>query len=350
MRVRGGQVWGPGHTGVPARLGRAGTAGQGAFCPPRGGKGKLPLSPPCSPPPPPLPESLLLKYSNDFRCGAGEGEAEIPSGDERAADNEAAKSPALPPPAWPGEAWHGSAQLSTARHGTARHSMAWHGTIWHGTIQHGTARHGTIWHGTIRHGTALHGPAPCTSVSPACALSPRAGCSEPPLPLILQPKPPAAPQTPPAAAREPPAPPGCAPAPGTNPKASPPGSWREPPQPARGIGHPQIPGMGAPQEPVPQDPWTGHPGVLRKGHPALQPLAEPTGTHGDSGMVTAGVPLSHPTRVGITNPHPGVPPAGHGALGMEGGSWGHSDVPATCPPRGSVLGEEREQGQGEGGR
>lgn len=58
---------------------------------------------------PPL-RAFFLKYSNDFRRGAGEGEAEIPFGDERAVDNEATKSAARPPPAWPCWAWYGTAQ------------------------------------------------------------------------------------------------------------------------------------------------------------------------------------------------------------------------------------------------
>lgn len=60
---------------------------------------------------PPL-KAFFLKYSNYFRHGAGEGKAEIPSGDERAADNEAAESPARPPlrgPAGPGTAQYGTA-------------------------------------------------------------------------------------------------------------------------------------------------------------------------------------------------------------------------------------------------
>lgn len=63
--------------------------------------------------------SLLLKYSNDFRCGVGEGEAEIPSGDERAADNGAAKSLALPLSAQPHQTRHGTAWNDITRHSTA---------------------------------------------------------------------------------------------------------------------------------------------------------------------------------------------------------------------------------------
>lgn len=86
--------------------------------------------------------------------------------------------------------------------------------------------------------------------------------------------------------------------------------------------------------------------MLRKGHPALQPLAEPTGTRGDSGTVTAGVPRSHPTRVGIPNPHPRVPPAGYGALGMEG--WlGTLGCPCPMAPPWQRFG--RGAGAGTGG-
>lgn len=66
-----------------------------------------------------LPRKPLLKYSNDFRCGVGEGEAEIPSGDERAADNGAAKSLALPLSAQPHQTRHGTAWNDITRHNTA---------------------------------------------------------------------------------------------------------------------------------------------------------------------------------------------------------------------------------------
>lgn len=66
---------------------------------------------------PPLPlrfspsKAFFLEYSNDFCHAEGDGEAEIPSGDEPAADNEGTKSPAWAPRAWPGWVRHGTAVL-----------------------------------------------------------------------------------------------------------------------------------------------------------------------------------------------------------------------------------------------